>query len=139
MRPGGFLNTNLTFQIPAPAHDAYLVCVAFGDGVKDPSWRTIRDYTLAVANPIFIDADGDGKYSSPRETALALLQKTGYDVAKIETALTNLDPAIGVQMMAEAKLRVPAGQLAAWSALLDKMTLKDDLYLAYKSPNVNPN
>lgn len=130
------LSTNITFKIPAPKHDAFLVCAAFGDGVKDPSWKTLQDYTLAIANPFWIDADGDGKYTAPRETALALLEKMGKpDLAKIEAALAEVDAAIGVQMIAEAKLRLPAEQLPDWDRLLEKMSLKDDLYLFYRTPS----
>jgi hypothetical protein len=130
------LDTNIAFKIRAPKHDAFLVCAAFGDGIKDPSWKTFHDYTSAITNPIWIDADGDGKYTAPRQTALTTLDNAGpLSAAKIETLLADIDPAIGVQIMAEAKLRLPVKELPAWNRLLEKMALKDDLYLFYKSPS----
>lgn len=131
MRPGAALNADYKFKIPAPAHDAFLVCVAFGEGVKDPSWATIAKYTLTVTNPIFIDADQDGKYASPRDTALRLLEKQNT-LPKIETALAQVDEAIGVQLISEAKLRFPAAQLDAWTKLLEKLARKHDLFELYR-------
>src|SRR5205085_3274820 len=104
MLPRTSPSTNVIFQLPAPAHDAHLVCVAFGEGVKDPSWKTLQGYTLAITNPIFIDGDNDGKYSSPRETALALLTKgQPLTLQAIAACLKNVDAAVGVQILSEAK------------------------------------
>jgi hypothetical protein len=138
MAPRTPLITNLTFNIPAPKHDAYIVCVAYGEGVKDPSWKTVADYTLAVTNPIFIDADADGKYSSPHETALALLNKIDPAapsfIEKLEKALTDLDPAIGVQLLSASKPKLSASDLDSWNHLLEKLSATNDLYAAFSSP-----
>lgn len=127
------LSTNVIFEIAAPAHDAHLVCAAFGEGVKDASWKTLSDYTLAATNPIFVDADQDGKYSSPRESALALLKKTKLTAEGIRAALVKLDPAIAVQILSEAKLLLPASELAGWNRLLEDLSAQHDLYLAYRT------
>jgi len=128
------LATNVTFKITGLAHDGYVVCVAYGDGVKDASWKTAADYTLAVTNPIFIDADGDGKYSSPHETAVALLQKINpLTLENLEKAVAEVDAATGVQMMAEARARLAPAQLESWGQLLEKLSEKSDWFLAYRS------
>jgi hypothetical protein len=135
MVPRTTLSTNVTFKIPAPPHDAHLVCVAYGDGVKDPSWKTLHDYTLAVTNPVFIDVDGDGKFSSAHDTAVAQLKKLEpLSVAKIESAIAGVDDAVGVQMMAQAKLQLPAKELEHWNRLLDKLASQHELYQFYRSP-----
>lgn len=125
MTPRAALSTNVNFKVSIPRHDAYVVCVAYGDGVKDPAWKTMADFTLAVTNPIFIDADGDSKYTNPRETALNLLSKVQtLTTSSLEKSLENLDPAIAVQLLSEAKLRVAAGDLDKVHALLHEATQK---------------
>lgn len=140
MRPGAALNTNLVFTIPAPANDAFLVCAAYGDGIKDASWKTLQDYTLAVTNPVYVDSDGDGKYSPARETALRMLEKMGTpSLAKIESAVAEVDAAVGVQLMAEARLRLSGSQLGDWEKLLEKLALKHDMFLFHQKPSaMNP-
>jgi hypothetical protein len=133
MKPRYPLSTNVTFKIPAPRHDAYLVCVAYGDGIKDPSWKTMADFTLAVTNPIFIDADRDGKYSSPRDSALTILREIEpLSVSGIEKSLGKVDSTIGIQILSEARLRLPAENLAALDELLKNLSQKDAGYDFYR-------
>src|SRR5690606_390574 len=70
-------NAFIDFDLPRPAYDAYVACVVIGDGTGHPSWRTKEKFTLAATNPIFLDADGDGRYTHPRAQALARLQAAG--------------------------------------------------------------
>lgn len=126
--------TNMVFEIPAPRHDAHLVCVAFGDGVKDPSWKTLADFTLAVTNPIFVDADQDGEFSSPQDTAVNLLNKaTPLSVPTIAKALENLAPAIGMQLLTESKLRIPAAEIAAFEELVSALSKTNSHYEFYRA------
>ena len=125
MAPRTALSTNLTFNIPAPTHDAYVVCVAYGDGVKDPAWKTMADFTLAVTNPIFIDVDRDGKYRSPHETAMELLKKIEpLEVDSLEKAVEKLDAATAIQILSEARLRIAAADLPAMEAMIEKFAQK---------------
>jgi hypothetical protein len=122
MEPRTPLSTNLTFKISAPKHDGYLVCVAYGDGVKDPAWKTMADFTLAVTNPIFIDADGDGKYSSPRDTALAFLKKIEpLSLDSIAKGIEKLDTAIAIQILSAVKLRIASADVPAIDAMIEKL------------------
>jgi hypothetical protein len=102
--------------------------------VKDASWKTSADYTLAITNPIFVDCDGDGKYNSPRATALALIEKIKpLSIASIEKTLESVDPATGVQLIAEAKTRLPASELEAWKQLVAKLSGRGDFYARFAS------
>jgi hypothetical protein len=133
------LDRDLKFKVPAPAHDAHLICVAYGQGLDDPAWPTYAKYTLAVTNPIFIDADKDGKYRSPRETALALIDKLApLSARSVESALDDVDPAIGVQLLSEAKLRLPATQLDAWAVIVRKAALRNELFALYADSTAAP-
>jgi hypothetical protein len=92
------------------------------------------DYTRAVTNPIFIDADGDGKYSSPRDSALAELKKIDPLTAdKLGMALAKVDATVGMQMISEARLRVTGADLAAIDALLDRLAEKNESYNSYRT------
>ncbi len=62
----------LAVDLTAP-HDAWLVCVVEGDPVDGPYYPLVNGYTQAGTNPVFLDVDGDGAWSSPRDTARALL------------------------------------------------------------------
>lgn len=93
----------LEFEIERPAHDAYVVAFVLGDGITLPGWTTYGKATQAITNPIFLDVDGDTKYSAPRVTAKRLiadyrkqheqltpaLQKT-----LLESAAVTADPAV---------------------------------------------
>lgn len=134
MPPDRRFATNMVFEIPAPRNDAHLVCVAFGEGVKDPSWKTMADFTLAVTNPIFVDANADGKYSSPRDTALALLEKANpLNIGSIRKALANVDSAVGMQLLTESKLRVPAADLGAFDEFVTSLARTNSAYEFYRA------
>lgn len=86
------------FSVPAPKYDAYIVCVVMGDPVTEPCWATLEPYTVASSNPIYLDADKDGKFQSPRETAKALLGAE-MDFEKQWGAISHAEDAIAVQML----------------------------------------
>jgi hypothetical protein len=80
-RPG--VKARVSFTIPKPAHDVFLVAIATGPGVKEPFWEIPRPYqpagktfvprVIGSTNPIWIDADNDGKF----ESAHAVSQRLG--------------------------------------------------------------
>ena len=90
----------LRFEIDAPSHDSWLVCIVTGPGVSGAYWRTEKPYVLAASNPVWLDADHDGKYTSPRAQAEQLLAKHGSDPKKLGPALRNCDDALCVQVLA---------------------------------------
>jgi hypothetical protein len=64
----------VTWTIPRPQKDAYLVAIATGPGVTAPSWAIPRPYqpsskiwkprVIGATNPIWLDCDGDGKFTA---------------------------------------------------------------------------
>jgi len=63
-------DANLKFSVNLPGdHDAWLVAAVVGDGIEEPWWHTLNGCTFAATNPVRLDVDGDGSYTSPRETA----------------------------------------------------------------------
>jgi hypothetical protein len=67
---------NVSWTIAKPKGDCHLVAIATGPGVKSPHWAIPRPYqasspkwnprVLGATNPIWIDADGDGKFTALR-------------------------------------------------------------------------
>jgi hypothetical protein len=67
---------NVSWTIPKPKGDCHLIAIASGPGVRSPHWAIPRPYqasspkwqprVLGATNPIWIDADGDGKFTPLR-------------------------------------------------------------------------
>ena len=104
-RPG--TKAEVTWEIPRPQHDAYLVAVASGPGVTAPFWAIPRPYqptsrawtprVLGIANPIYLDADGDSAWTSPKGYADRLIGRAGTEAAQIVPALAPADAAVAAQ------------------------------------------
>jgi hypothetical protein len=97
--PAGPFARTLALAVEARAHDAWLVCVVHGDGVRHPAWPLLNDYTLAATNPVFLDDDGDGRYSAPRESARELLEERGGDARSLATIAAEVDEAVALQAL----------------------------------------
>lgn len=64
------------WKIPRPNGDSHLEVIASGPSVTAPFWRIPKPYqpasttwkprVIGATNPIWIDADGDGQFTSPR-------------------------------------------------------------------------
>ncbi len=84
--------------IQRPFHDVYLVAIATGPGVTKPFWEIPRPYqhktkdyapkVIGATNPVWLDADGDGKYTSPR----AYAERITGEKASLEATLDKLRP-----------------------------------------------
>ena len=98
-KTGQPLDAQLEFTLPAPKHDAHLVCVALGDRVTEPFWPMQEKHTLAAHNPVLLDVDNDGVYRSPRETAKIILSKTEKNLDAQWNALSDLDDGIAAQLL----------------------------------------
>jgi hypothetical protein len=102
--------TTVSWNLPRPDHDIYLVAVATGPGITEAFWPIPKPYqptssewnprVLGASNPVRIDADGDGKYTSPRDYAAAIVEKAGTDPARVVPALKGFDRAVAVQVAA---------------------------------------
>jgi len=96
----------LEFELPAFAQDSWLVCFVMGMGVRDPCWRTQKNYTLAATNPLWIDVDGDGEYASPRAAAQALVDRLGSQVFALREAMLKVDLATRLQVLSIVHSRI---------------------------------
>ena len=91
-----------------PKHDFWMVAVATGLGVTAPFWAIPRPYqpssktlnprVIAVTNPIRVDADGDGKFTSARGYAMRLIKEFGGDLKRLNKELTSYDQAVAAQI-----------------------------------------
>jgi hypothetical protein len=97
--PGRATDVRLDARLPVPPHDAWVVCVVTGAGVGGRWWPQINDYTLAATNPVFLDCDGDGAFSSPRETARRMLAEGGSDPEALALLLERCDEAVALQAL----------------------------------------
>jgi hypothetical protein len=97
----------ITWQLDRPAQDLTLVAVASGPGVSGLYWPTPRPYqptspvwrprVLAATNPVRIDGDGDGAFTSPRARAEAIAARHGTDPEALIRALAGCDEATATQ------------------------------------------
>ena len=105
-RPGE--KARVTWELPKPKHDVHLVAIATGPGVKEPFWEIPRPYqpstttfhprVLGATNPIWIDANGDGKFESAYAIAQGLVKKTEGDREKLKQELVGFDSAVSTQV-----------------------------------------
>ena len=95
------------WTLPRPKHDVHLVVVATGPGVTAPYWETPRPYqpaskiftprVIGSTNPIWIDGDRDGRFTSARGYAIRVLEGASRDPEKLRAALAGYDEAVAVQ------------------------------------------
>jgi hypothetical protein len=101
------LKAKVIWTVPKPKHDVHLIALASGPGVTGLYWPIARPYqpsspvweprVVGCTNPIWVDADGDGKFSSPRNHAQVLIQRHGTDPRKLLPALALCDEAVAAQ------------------------------------------
>ncbi|MDZ4289654.1 MAG: CehA/McbA family metallohydrolase [Prosthecobacter sp.] len=101
--------TAVEWTLPRPAHDVHLVAIASGPGVSGNFWKLAASYqpssrkrtprVIGATNPVWVDADGDGKFSAPRSQAEALLKSLSSDAdpAVVVAALKSCDEAVAAQ------------------------------------------
>lgn len=101
------VKADLRFPLPSTSQDRWLVAIATGPGVSEPYWPIPRPYQPTLAdwdphvigstNPIRVDGDGDGKFSSPYDYARRALDGVQNDPVRLVAALRNYDSAVAVQ------------------------------------------
>lgn len=136
-KEGGPMDTRLDIVVPAPSSDAWLVCVVIGDAVTHPAWATEEKYTFAATNPVYLDADGDGRWMSPRETARARIQKAGPALDERWRAVAEADDSVAVQMLSELALKVGAAERQRLNDLIETASAERTVfreYLKYARP-----
>lgn len=120
----------MQFEIDAPPQDAHLVCIVLGPHVAEAYWDTDQgnDYTLAATNPVWLDVDGDGAWTSPRHHAEKLLATAGQDPVALADALQACDDAVAIQALAlvlEGDAERGAHRVAATAARLGRAAITD--------------
>ena len=112
-RPGE--KARMVWHLPKPQHDVHLVVMATGPGVVEPFWEIPRPYqassktfiprVMGSTNPIWLDADGNGRFKSAHDYARSLLAKHGGDPLKLQEALLQYDQAVAVHVASLAGAR----------------------------------
>jgi hypothetical protein len=110
-------NRTIAWTIKRPPHDVHLVAIATGPGAITPYWAIPRPYqptsphwegrVIGSTNPIWLDVDGDGRFTAARDYAKRLVTDYGPDSAKLVSALNGFDEAVAAQA---ASLCAAAGQ-----------------------------
>lgn len=105
--PKRAVKADVTFRLPRPRQDVWLVAIASGPGVREPYWPTARPYqpnrgdwdprVIGSTNPIRIDGDGDGRYTSPAEYARRVVEAHAAAPDALLKALRPYDEATAVQ------------------------------------------
>lgn len=132
-RAGSGLPTNarLKFTLPQPSADAHLVCVVTGKGIDAPGWHTQQGYSFAATNPVYLDADGDGRYASPRETATVRLAAAGTHAQARWEAILKSDDAIAVQMAAQVRAQLAGPEREALDARIKEVGGKRPIFAEF--------
>ncbi len=97
----------LDFEIPTPAHDAWVVCLATGEKTGR-YWPIQKPYTFAATNPVWLDVDRDGRYESPRKTAERMRASKNA-----KAALASADAAVCVQLLSIERKKLRREGLSA--------------------------
>ena len=94
-------------RFPKPKADAWYVLVAEAPGVTNAHWSIARPYQpsspdwkptmIGATNPIYLDANGDGLYTSPRRFAQHLMD-TYASLHDLIPALRDYDRAIALHI-----------------------------------------
>lgn len=96
-----------TISIPAPPHDAHIVCIALGPGVRSLHWPIAKPYqpddtswkslTFGMTGAVWYDGNNDGKKNSAHEIAASLWKDSGEDPKRLLEALQDYDRAVCLQ------------------------------------------
>jgi len=100
--------TRVVWIVPKPAYDAYLVAIASGPPVNGPYWPIPKPYqpnsrvwqprVIGATNPIWVDGDGDGKFTPPRAYAKEIVKRAGSEPKKLIAELAKYDEAVATQV-----------------------------------------
>jgi hypothetical protein len=94
-------------ELPSLAHDAWLVVIASGPGVRGHYWPTPRPYkplradwesrVFGSTNPLWLDADGDRQFSSAYAYARRIVSTHVQEPPVLIRELNKLDSAASAQ------------------------------------------
>ena len=125
----GGLQAEVSFVLPRPRHDAWLVAVARGPAMDEPCWELPRPYqhdgidldtgVIGATNPIWLDGDGDGTFTSARSYAANLYKQHEGNVEKVLHALESYDAATAAQVAEHIHAHAPNFHVEAGASLLE--------------------
>ena len=105
------------FTLPRPRHDVHLVAIATGPGVTGPWWPCAKPYqptsprftpyVLGATAPVYVDADGNGRFDAACDYARRLVADAGGDLAALSARLADYDQAVAVQAASALRARDP--------------------------------
>ena len=117
------------FALPRPKHDVHLVAIATGPGVAGPWWPFAKPYqptsprftptALGLTAPVYVDADGNGRFDSAYDYAQRLVTESKGDVATLSTRFVEYDEAIAVQAASVLRARDAAQFESACRRLIE--------------------
>jgi hypothetical protein len=106
VRAGGILWEG-EYLMPRPKQDVFLTAIATGPGIVEPFWKTAKPYqptspdwepqVIGCSGAVWLDGDGDGRWSSARDYALAAQAKSQGNLAKLVELLAEYDAATAAQ------------------------------------------
>lgn len=95
------------WPLRASKHDYHLIAIAHGPGIKSPHWAIPKPYQpsslvwnsrlLGATNPVWVDADGDGQFTSARAYAKRLVAESGANPERLSKDLASYDRAVRLQ------------------------------------------
>ncbi len=99
--PGPWDRTqNITLNLK---HDAWVVFSMLGPLPEGAFWQTLMPALGATTNPVWINADGNRSWSSPRTIAENIITNVGIDADEIFQATLKVDAAVAGQVFAIIK------------------------------------
>ena len=110
-----------SWYLPAPKHDAFLVAIASGPAVTAPYWPIAggeKKYVMGATNPVWLDGDGDGKYTPALSYAIALVEKHGIAGEAPHRALADYDAAVAIEFASLARARIEKEAQEAYARLM---------------------
>jgi hypothetical protein len=98
-----------TLQIPLPQHDAALLAVTTGPGVREPFWEVRKSYqptsdewnpiVLGVSRALWIDADASGEREAPLHHARRLVDQHQAALEALVGALSSYDSSVAAHVL----------------------------------------
>jgi len=126
------VKARLVWRLPRPRRDQHLVLLSTGPGVTSSYWAIPRPYqpsskawTPRVAgssNPIWIDGDGDGRFTSAKDYARQWVDRHGPSPERLLPALdeAGCDEVEAIQVAARCRAMGQSIDSAAFHAVLSK-------------------
>jgi hypothetical protein len=103
----GIEKARVRWVMPRPAHDVHLAAIATAPPVTAPFWAMTKPYQplsprwegrcIGSTNPVWLDADGDGKFTPAREYARRLIALQSTEPARLLPALERYDESVAIQ------------------------------------------